>query len=505
MALQSPQLADAVGDVPDVLVEQCVDLAAVLRGRVAHPKQHPDLGQRHVEVAAMADERQPLPVGGRIHAIVVVSALGRGDHRPNSSDRDQAASRFGRTVPHPLRERPAVTKNSIPSVLWRNIAILLSCAIVTGAWVVWLNVRGEATVESGVPATAAPTAVIERGAYLARADNCMSCHTTTGGAALVGGCDVDTPFGVVVSSNITPDVETGIGSWSASEFWRAMHLGRSKNGRLLYPAFPYPSFTTVTREDSDALYAFLRSVPALKKANEPHALRFPYSTQAALAVWRALYFRAGGFEPEPQQSAEWNRGKYLTQGLGHCAACHSGRNILGGTGLDAAYSGGLMPDATWYAPSLASPLEAGVQRWSREDVVELLKDGVSNHASVSGPMAHVVFSSTQYLTDHDLDAMARYLASIPVHEVARTEVRRADAAVMASGQRRYEQHCAACHGDRGQGVSGIYPALAGNRAVTLASQNNLVQMIRQGGLHADHGGQSSALRHAAVWAGVERR
>jgi len=249
----------------------------------------------------------------------------------------------------------------------------------------------------------------------------------------------------------------------------------------LYPAFPYPSFTHVSREDSDALYAFLRSVPAVGKANAPHELRFPYSTQAALAVWRALYFRPGGFQPEAGRNTDWNRGKYLTRGLGHCAACHSGRDFLGGISLNAEFAGGLMADGTWYAPSLASPNEAGVQRWSPEQVVRLLKDGVSAHASVAGPMADVVFSSTQYLTDQDLNAMASYLASIPVREQPRAESRPADAQMMVAGSKIYEQHCAACHGDRGQGVSGMYPALAGNRAVTLATHNNLVQAIRQGG------------------------
>ena len=363
----------------------------------------------------------------------------------------------------------------------RTGAIVLVLTLMLAALVAWLNVRGEVPLEAGGPAAPASSEVIGRGAYLARAGNCMGCHTTTGGAEFAGGRGVDTPFGIVVAPNITPDSRTGIGNWSASEFWRSLHHGRSKDGRLLYPAFPYPSFTQVSREDSDALYAFLRSVPAVERANAPHALRFPYSTQAALAVWRALYFRPGVFEPDAGQSTDWNRGKYLTQGLGHCAACHSGRNFLGGTRLNAEFAGGLMPDATWYAPSLASPNEAGVQRWSREQVVRLLKDGVSAHASVSGPMAEVVFTSTQYLTEQDLDATARYLASIPVSEKPRTEPRRADAETMLAGRKVYEQHCAACHGDRGQGVSGMYPMLAGNRAVTLESHNNLVQGIRLGG------------------------
>jgi mono/diheme cytochrome c family protein len=369
-----------------------------------------------------------------------------------------------------------------PRMLARRIgAVVLVLSVMLGSSVAWLSTRGEAPLEAGAPAAPASPELVERGAYLARAGNCIGCHTATGGADLAGGRGIETPFGVVVAPNITPDAKTGIGGWSPAEFWRSLHHGRSKDGRFLYPAFPYPSYTQVSREDSDVLYAFLRSVPAVEKANAPHSLRFPYSTQAALAVWRALYFRPGGFELEAGQSAEWNRGKYLTEGLGHCAACHAGRDFLGGSRPDAQFAGALMPDGAWYAPSLASPDEAGVQRWSREQVVRLLKDGVSLHASVSGPMAHVVFTSTQYLTDPDLDAMARYLASIPVSQRPPAEPARADAQVMAAGSKLHEQHCAACHGEQGQGVPGMYPALAGNRAVTLESHTNLVQVIRHGG------------------------
>lgn len=364
---------------------------------------------------------------------------------------------------------------------WQAAAALAVPIVLAGVLVAWLNVRGEAPVDRAAAPLPVSAELIERGAYLARAGNCIGCHTTTGGASFAGGRGVDTPFGVVVAPNITPDEKTGIGNWSAGEFWRAMHHGRSKSGRLLYPAFPYPSFTYVTRADSDALYAYLRSVPAVEKANAPHALRFPYGTQAALAVWRALYFRPAGFRQDERQSADWNRGRYLVQGLGHCAACHSGRNFLGGTSLNAEFAGGLMPDASWYAPSLASPAEAGVQRWPREQVVKLLKDGVSAHASVSGPMAEVVFASTQYLTGQDLDAMTQYLASIPVREPAPRKVEAVAGGILARGNELYGQHCASCHGDDGQGVADIYPALAGNRAVTLASPNNLVQIIRHGG------------------------
>ena len=370
---------------------------------------------------------------------------------------------------------------------WLLVAGVIVVLLV--ALVAWLNVRGEAPVsrDPGAQGPADPATLL-RGAYLARAGNCMGCHTAVGGGEFAGGLGVDTPFGTVFAPNITPDGKTGIGNWSASEFWRAMHHGRSRDGRLLYPAFPYPSYTKLTRADSDALYAYLRSIKPVQQANKAHQLPFPYNTQAALAVWRAMFFQAGAFEAQPRKGAAWNRGKYLVDALAHCAACHSGRNFLGGTSVNAEFAGGLMPDQAWYAPSLAAPGEAGVQHWPREQVVQLLKSGVSAHAAVSGPMADVVYTSTQYLSDQDLAAMAEYLAAIPVREPEREEVARAPDDVMARGSRLYEQQCAACHGDKGQGVPSMYPALAGNRAVLLGAPNNLVQIIRKGGFAPGTGG-----------------
>lgn len=364
----------------------------------------------------------------------------------------------------------------------------LGTVLLLAALVAWLNVRDEAGAPPGGAARPPSAEDVARGAYLARAGNCRGCHTAPGGPAYAGGLGVQTPFGVVVAPNITPDPSTGIGSWSPDDFWRALHHGRSRDGRLLYPAFPYPSFTLVTREDADAIHAYLMSVPAVGKANEPHRLRFPYGTQAALAVWRALYFRASRFEAEAGQGAHWNRGKYLVEGLGHCAACHSGRDALGGPRRDAAWAGGQMPGGSWHAPSLASPDEGGVQRWAPDQVVRLLKDGVSGNAGVSGPMADVVFHATQHLTREDLTAMAGYLASIRIVPVDRPEARPADTEVMAQGETLYAEHCAGCHGRQGQGAAGLYPALAGNRAVTLPAHHNLVQLIRHGGFAPATGG-----------------
>lgn len=372
--------------------------------------------------------------------------------------------------------------NRPPRRWWHGLAAAVLALALLAALVAWLNVRGESPLDDAVtPPAAADAATIQRGAYLARAGNCIGCHTTPGGAALAGGRGIDTPFGTVFASNLTPDDATGLGRWSAAEFRRALHHGRSKDGRLLYPAFPYPSFTHVTREDADALYAYLRSVPAVQQPNRPHDLRFPYSTQAALAVWRALFFSPGEFTPELQQSAEWNRGKYLVQGLGHCAACHSGRNALGGIGWNAEFAGGLMPDQGWYAPSLASRAEAGVQGWPQAEVVRLLRAGVSAHGTVSGPMAEVVAASTQHLSPQDVGAMARYLGALPERAGPSATGARTRPEALARGGELYQQHCVACHGEQGQGVPGIYPPLAGNRAVTLAQPHNVVQAIRKGG------------------------
>ncbi|RYF38374.1 MAG: cytochrome c [Comamonadaceae bacterium] len=358
---------------------------------------------------------------------------------------------------------------------------VLCAALVAGAALVWaLNVRGEDPIVEG--ASGPPTAaLVERGAYLARAGNCMGCHTAQGGAAWAGGRGIDTPFGVVFSSNLTPDAATGLGSWSSSQFWRALHNGRSKDGRLLYPAFPYPSYTQVTREDADALFAFLRSLPPQPRPHTAHALRWPYSSQAALAVWRALYFTPAVHQDDPARDAQWNRGAYLVRGLGHCAACHTARNALGATDDALDLAGGLIPMQNWYAPSLASAAEAGVAGWPTGDVVELLKTGVSPRGTVLGPMADVVRHSTQHLNDADLSAMAAFLQSIPQAPAAAAPVPKADARVAAQGARLYEDHCLQCHGARGEGVAGAYPPLAGNRAVTMNATVNLVQVVLAGG------------------------
>ncbi|WP_090142088.1 cytochrome c [Limnohabitans sp. DM1] len=374
---------------------------------------------------------------------------------------------------------------------------LLGSALALSAWVVWDNWRDTWLPSSSAPpsssaSTAADPGQIERGQYLARAGNCVACHTARGGASMAGSRRIDTPFGSVFSSNLTPDMATGLGRWTADDFWQALHHGRSKGGRLLTPAFPYNHTSVITRSDSDALLAWLKSLPPVVQAQPAHTLVWPVGTQAALAVWRSLYFKPSPFEPDPTQTAEWNRGAYLVQGLGHCAACHSPRNRLGASGPVEDLSGGLMPVVNWYAPDLTRESESGLASTPLADIVQLLRTGHAPQAQTSGLMAEVVQQGTQHMSPADLQAMAVYLKSRNSPAAATTAATSTSPKATISprvaeqGLKVYDRHCAQCHGEQGRGTTtaaGLvaYPALAGNRAVLLRDPTNLVQMVLYGG------------------------
>jgi mono/diheme cytochrome c family protein len=372
---------------------------------------------------------------------------------------------------------------------------VLACLLILIVIVAWPR---DQFLASALPASgAADPALIARGAYLAKAGDCMSCHTTRGGAQYAGGRALPTPFGNLIAPNITSDAVNGIGAWSADDFWGALHNGKSRDGRLLYPAFPYPSYTKVTRADSDALYAFMRTVAPSPQARLPHTLAFPYNQQAMLAGWRLMYFTPGVFTPDTTRDVAWNRGAYLVDGLGHCVACHSARNAAGASaeGL----SGGMIPVLNWYAPSLTSDAEAGLGSWELADIEALLKTGVSARASVFGPMAEVVQRSLQHLSDPDVAAMATYLKSLPATPDQAPEAitgARVDQ-LLAEGKKLYGTHCVDCHGVDGKGMAPAYPPLAGNRALTMPSSVNAVRVVLNGGF--------APLRHAAVQPRARRR
>ncbi len=328
-------------------------------------------------------------------------------------------------------------------------------------------------------------ASLARGAYLAAIGNCAGCHTARGGERLAGGRPLPTPFGTAFSTNLTPHA-SGIGGWTRDDFWRALHLGQSRDGRLLLPAHPVTNTTKITREDADALHAWLQAQPAVDAPRRPHELRGLYGSQLAIAAWRALYFRPGVYQADTRQSPAWNRGAYLSQGLAHCSACHAGRDALGGDRGADDFRGGLLAGLGWQAPSLLDPAEAGVQRWPQAAVERLLRDGQTDGHIAQGPMAEVVLGSTAALDDADLAAMASYLRALPVRPVERGTAATPDPRRRAQGARLYETHCASCHGDTGEGrrdASGAlaYPALAGSRLVAQASPANLLRLIERGG------------------------
>lgn len=325
-------------------------------------------------------------------------------------------------------------------------------------------------------------ALIARGKYLAVAGDCAGCHTAQGGAAFAGGRVLATPFGDIPAPNITPDRAPGIGQWSFENFWQALHAGKGSHGELLYPAFPYTSYTKVSRADAQAMFAYLNSLPAVHQPNAAPSLSFPYSVRNSMLAWRALYFQEGVFKADPAQSAAWNRGAYLVQGLGHCNECHAARDSLGGTARNDHLTGGQIPMQNWYAPDLSTRQNGGLQGWSTQNIVDLLKTGQSAKGAAFGPMAGVVVGSTQHLSDDDLQAIANYLHSLPPRApVPVDDPQFNPAPMLAQGEQLYAHQCAACHGKSGEGVAGVYPPLDGNSAVTEPTGINATRMVLLGG------------------------
>jgi mono/diheme cytochrome c family protein len=375
------------------------------------------------------------------------------------------------------------------------------------AWMAWLNVQGDqhgmSAASANTPSpSASPQELVERGRALAHLGHCSGCHTRPGGPAYAGGAALLTPFGTVFGGNLTPERDTGLGTWTPDDFWRALHNGRSKNGRLLNPAFPYENFSHIRREDSDALFAYLQSLAPIRQESQPPNLRFPANTQLALAVWRALYFR-----PTDPASEALPTGEYLTRGLAHCSACHATRSALGAQIATHDFSGQLMPNGRAYAPPLPAAGRTSVGPWTVDDLVAYLKTGHSRQGAALGMMAEVVVGSTQWVAEDELKSMAGYILSRPSMETqkilvagtstetstgaARGDSTRstttaldphaASSSALKLGEQVYADHCAACHGARGEGVPGLYPPMAGNPRVARSPATNLIRIILEGG------------------------
>ncbi|MFM0335238.1 c-type cytochrome [Paraburkholderia fungorum] len=325
--------------------------------------------------------------------------------------------------------------------------------------------------------------IVKRGEYLARAGDCVACHTAPRGKLFGGGLGMETPFGTLYSPNISPDAQYGIGTWSEEAFFKMMRTGRKPDGTLIYPAMPIAQYTKVTREDSNAIFAYLKTVAPVRVPNKKHELRFPFNQRNLLYGWRTLYFREGEFQPDPTKSVEWNRGAYLVEGLGHCTMCHTKINMLGGSSQSEQFAGGLIPVQNWYAPSLTSDKDGGLGDWSIKDIVDLLQAGISDRGAVYGPMAEVTYHSLQYMTDDDVKAMAVYLKTLPDNDRGRKSGPSAptNTNVFALGEKIYADKCALCHGAKGEGQLQHYPPLAGNQSIEMDSAVNPIRIVLNGG------------------------
>jgi mono/diheme cytochrome c family protein len=341
-------------------------------------------------------------------------------------------------------------------ILWLLAALLLAPA----AW-----------------AQSPPFPQIERGRYLAAAGDCVACHTAPGGRAFAGGLGLATPFGTIYASNLTPDPQTGLGRWSEDDFWHALHDGRDRSGAHLYPAMPYAWTTRTTRADSDAIFAYLRTLPPVVRAKPANDLYPPLNFRIAVAGWNLLFFTPGVFAPDPSKSDAWNRGAYLVTGLGHCGGCHTRLNMLGAAEDGVALQGNVLND--WYAPDITGDRATGIGGWAADEIVAYLKTGRTARAMATGPMADVVMHSTQFMTDTDLHAIATYLQSVP-GQGAPPATAAPSEKVQAAGMAIYRDNCAACHGAGGMGAANLIPALPGDAAVAGSDPTGVLHVILHG-------------------------
>ena len=338
----------------------------------------------------------------------------------------------------------------------------------------------------GPPADAAPPPdaalqfsddPVARGKYLVDAGDCEACHTAAGGTPFAGARGIRTPFGIIYSANITPDVKTGIGKWSEADFYRAMHKGIAHGGKNLYPAFPYTYFTRLSRPDVDAIYAYLRTLPPIYQVKPANKLPFPLNIRPLMAIWNALFFRPGEFRPNPAMSAEWNRGAYLVWGPGHCGGCHTPKNLLLADRNGHALQGAKLND--WVALDLTEDPRRGLASWSNGDIVEFLHSGRNARATASGSMQEVIYYSTSRMSDSDLAAIATYLKALPPRRHVRGFAVPDQTAILA-GQAIYAATCSACHGDNGEGQARYFPPLAGDASVQAHDPTTIVRIILAG-------------------------
>lgn len=364
------------------------------------------------------------------------------------------------------------------------IVILILILISAGSWL-WFR-STEPSVSDPPPGVLSvltapipdgPNAdLLRRGRYLTIAGDCASCHTRRGGRPFEGGLGLRTPFGIIYSANLTSDPDNGIGKWTTDQFFRALHDGVAPGGKHLYPALPYPHFTIVSRAQSDAILAYLKTVPAVHYAQPANRLPFPLDIRAGLIGWNALNFAPHAFRGNPALSPEWNRGAYLVEGLGHCGACHTPKNALGAEIKDRSYRGSVIEN--WVAPDLTGNPRTGLGRWSKEEIVQYLRTGRNAHANASGLMGEVVTYSTSLLSDSDLAAIATYIKSLPASPALSSPA--PDPSAMRTGSAIFFDACTACHLGGGRGQSGTFPPLRGSAVAQQQDPTGVIRLILAG-------------------------
>lgn len=317
---------------------------------------------------------------------------------------------------------------------------------------------------------------IKRGEYVARLSDCTACHTAQGGKPFAGGYRLETPFGSIFSSNITPDKETGIGNWTQEQFDRAVRHGIGSHGHM-YAAMPYNAYAKLTDQDLTDLWAYVRTIPAVKNSVVENQLPFPFNQRWTLAGWNLLFFKDQIFKPTTSNSDEINRGQYLVEGPGHCASCHTAKNFLGGDS-SAYLQGGQLEG--WHAPDLTQNPHTGLGSWSKDDVVTYLRTGTNRMGAASGPMSEAVENSTQYMSASDLQAIASYLHTLPASPVTKPSPVNAKDNAMIVGKKVFESQCQACHVSDGSGIRNMIPTLANNPQINADDTSSLLNVVLKG-------------------------
>ena len=332
---------------------------------------------------------------------------------------------------------------------------------------------------SGIAATTSQEKLVEHGAYVAIAADCQACHTSNKKEPFAGGYMLKTPFGPLVTPNITPDKKTGIGTWTRDDFANALRHGINAQGMPLYPAMPYGNYTKITDADLDALWAYMQTVRPVDNKVVVNRLPFPFDVRASLYAWQALFFKPGRFEPDAAKSQEYNRGAYLVQALEHCGMCHTPRNVMGATISDKALQGATIQE--WYAPDISNGKNSVIRSWSKEQIVGFLQQhGGTDLTPPFGPMAEVVYDSTSKLKTRDVEAIAEYLKGRPVPEEPTVTAAKMPFPRKDIGAEIFQSQCATCHGAEGQGLEGVSAKLAGNEALTAKRPFNILSVLIEG-------------------------